>query len=71
MGWCSGTFIFDRMADFILDTDKSDDEKYWALKALAEALEEQDWDCQSDSNYYDHPVVQKVFKSLHPHWFEE
>ena len=70
MGWCSGTLIFDRVADFVLDTDKPDDEKYRVLKALVEALEDQDWDCQSDSIYYVHPIVQQIFKSLHPRWFE-
>lgn len=68
MGWCSGTEIFDRMTQFILKTSMSDEEKYEAIHALAESLEDQDWDCQSDSDYSDEPIVERVFKALHPDW---
>lgn len=68
MGWCSGTDIFDDMAGFILGISATDDEKAEILTTLINSLEDQDWDCQSDSNYWDDPIVQRVFKELHPDW---
>lgn len=70
MGWCSGTEIFDSMVEALDKVSNDEDVKFILLVTLTVALEQQDWDCHSDSNYYDYPVVQKVFKSLHPHWFD-
>ena len=69
MGWCSGTEIFDQIAAIIL-SDKPLDKKA-TLKTVIKSLEDGDWDCQQDSAYYDHPLVQEAMKELHPHWFEE
>lgn len=69
MGWCSATRIFDSVAGVLLD-DKDIDKKE-ALETLIAALEDGDWDCQGDSDYYDHPLVQEIFKELHPNWFDE
>jgi len=69
MGWCSGTEVFDQIAEIVL-SDKPLDKKA-TLKAVIDSLENSDWDCQSDSAYYDHPLVQEVFKEMHPHWFED
>lgn len=71
MGWCSGTEIFDAVVSFVLKTDASDDEKSSLLKTLADALENHDWDCQQDSDHYEHPIVQRVMHELHPDWYEE
>lgn len=71
MGWCSGTVIFDDMARFVLAQPASDDDKFATLRALAVSLQNEDWDCESDSRYYNHPIVQRVMKDLHPDWFEE
>ena len=68
MGWCSGTEIFDVAVGILLERKKADKE---IIKALAEILEEHDWDCQCDSTYWDEPLVQEVFRELHPKWFEE
>lgn len=70
MGWCSATRIFDSVAAALLDEESKTD-VHSVLKELAIALEDSDWDCQCDSDYYDHPVVEGVFKDLHPYWFEE
>lgn len=67
MGWCSATIIFDKVVGALLD----DKDKKEAIKALIEALEDNDWDCQSDSDYFDHPLIKEIFKELHPSWFEE
>lgn len=70
MGWCSGTEVFDSVAAALLDEGNEVD-LHSVLKEVILALEYSDWDCQSDSSYYEHPVVQKVMKELHPNWFEE
>lgn len=67
MGWCSGTEIFDAVVPAILG-DEIDKKK--TLAALICALEDLDWDCQGDSSYYGHPLVQEVMRELHPRWFE-
>lgn len=71
MGWCSATDIFDRVAQFVLKTNHTDDEKYEILYALAEELERHDWDCQGDSDYFDEPIVRRVFKALGHDWIDE
>lgn len=68
MGWCSATIIFDQIAAALLDDKPMD--KRAALKALIEALEDGDWDCQQDSEYWEHPLVQEIMRERHPRWFE-
>jgi hypothetical protein len=70
MGWCSGTYIFDSVASIILDEGKEFSKKE-ILKELINALEERDWDCERESAYFDHPLVQEIFKELKPYLFEE
>ena len=69
MGWCSGTGLFDEICELLLD------EKGVHLVdrfvALIKSFESDDWDCQFDSGYYDHSVVNQAFRKLHPDWFEE
>lgn len=62
MGWCSGTYIFDRICDELLETEVIN--KKEMLKILIETLWEHDWDCESDSEYYLHPTVMKAFDEL-------
>jgi len=69
MGWCSATVIFDVVAEHILSDAPID--KKAILLLIANILEDGDWDCQQDSVYYEHPLVQEIMKELHPHWFEE
>jgi len=70
MGWASGVEIFDVVAGALLD-DKKEINKKKVLKSLINVLEDGDWDTQNDSDYYDHPLVQEIFKELHPNWFED
>lgn len=70
MGWCSATQIFDSVAAALLDEESKND-VHSVLKELVIALEDNDWDCQCDSDYYEHPVVQSIMKELHQRWFEE
>ena len=63
MGWCSATEIFDAVAGALLNEGpkKSPEE---ILKFLAEVLQDNDWDCELDSEYSNHPVVRKIFIEL-------
>ena len=69
MGWCSATEIFDTVAEALLSDEPVD--KKEALMTLAETLRDNDWDCEQDSEYWDHPIVQEIFKELEPEWFED
>lgn len=67
MGFCSGTDIFDPIAGEILRADWIlDENKRSLIKALVKALYSHDWDCEGDSYYYDHPIVQQVLRELNP-----
>ncbi len=68
MGWCSATIIFDNVCDGLLGEGKEKQTPEQVIRALAAALEDGDWDCQQESAYWDHPVVRKVMKELHPYW---
>jgi hypothetical protein len=68
MGWCSGTEIFDKTVAVVLAMDIGEDNQKRIIRALADAMEDHDWDCQDDSRYYDDPLVSEVFYELHPEW---
>lgn len=69
MGWCNGTEIFDVVCAGLLEDPPASKEEI--LKDLIEVLEDEDWDCQNESAYFEHPLVQAAFKDLHPNWFED
>jgi len=69
MGWCSATYIFDGIMSAFLKDDKIDKKEF--IKQTIIELENGDWDCQQDSAYYEDPLVQEIFKELHPTWFEK
>lgn len=72
VGWCSGTSIFDGVMKYLLvDSNLSEATKLSLIRELVISLEDQDWDCQSSSDYWNDPLVQKVFVELHPDWFSE
>lgn len=57
MGWCSATGIFDGVAEVIIDNEAiPEPERVKVLAGLYKALTDEDWDCQSDSRYYEHPL---------------
>lgn len=65
MGWCSGTKVFDDVIRVCREElELSSGQEYTLFMALARSLDEMDWDCHSDSAYYDDPVVQRVFRAL-------
>lgn len=68
MGWCSGTEIFDTVCKGLLSEEPKNTKEL--LRDLVVVMEDYDWDCQSDSDFWDHPLVQEVMRELHPTWFE-
>lgn len=64
MGWCSATIIFDNVCDALIGEGNAKLEPREALKALALALLDGDWDCESDSAYWDHPIVKSVMLEI-------
>ena len=73
MGRCSATDVFDPVCEAILDEKILivRPARLYLITKLIEALDNYDWDCHTDSRYYDHPLVQQALKELHPDWFEE
>ena len=69
MGWCSATEIFDHVAGVLLGEDTKDPKE--VLTELAWVLRDRDWDCEQESRYYDHPVVQEVMKEVFPQWSDD
>lgn len=69
MGWCSATEIFDTVVSALVDEDLPDVET--TIKQLINALEDGDWDCQTDSDYWDHPIVRKCFEAVSPELFDD
>lgn len=68
MGWCSGTDVFDHMMFVIKKTDITDEQRQCLIQCLIVALQNQDWDCESDSDYWRDPLVRKAFKEVCPKW---
>lgn len=70
MGWGSATVIFDNVCKSLLKVDKPLTVEETICSLVIE-LENADWDCQQDSDYWNHPIVQKIMRKLHPNWFED
>ena len=82
MSWCSGTAVFDVICEAVftqkhIDKDKIEESKISSvdiksiLKKVIIELEAMDWDCQQESDFWDIPIVQEIFKELHPDWFKK
>ena len=63
MGWCSATLIFDAVAEGLLEKEPKRTPKE-ILKFLFQTLGDMDWDCQEDSKYWNHPIIQEIVKEL-------
>lgn len=61
MGWCSGTSIFDSMMEIVLEYVPEDKQMEVAEK-IAEPLWDGDWDCESDSEYWNSHLVHIMHK---------
>jgi len=71
MGNCSITPVYDDVAKVVLLADIPDTVKHDILKALINAMEDQDWDCQSDSLFYGEPTFESIMEELHPEDYED
>lgn len=71
MGWCSGTEIFDVAAEAILDSNKNKQWQKDSLTSIIIVLQGQDWDCECESAYWDHPIVQEIFRELDPELYDD
>lgn len=78
MGWTGGTPIFDAVAKIVLDPAFNfvngaviDQVKLDILKALVKALGDEDWDTESESDYWNHPIVQRAFREAFPGLYED
>lgn len=71
MGWSSGTRIFDAVVTAVLSEEPF--EKKDVILAVIGALEDGDWDCQNDSPYWNHPLVQEALKEsgYYDEWEDE
>jgi len=72
VGWCSGTEVIDKIMDEVLESSAIDDSTYRRniIAVTIKALWDHDWDCESDSEYFDHPLVHDVLLELDPEMFE-
>lgn len=70
MGWCSGTEIFDTVVSDILSSTLQEHSKVNMIVNLINALQDNDWDCETDSKYYKHYVVNIAFRKVRPEWFD-
>lgn len=69
MGWNNGTIVFDAICEVILDDDYND--KKEAIKKIIQVLDDMDWDCHNESDYWKHPIVVESMKEIHPEWFDD
>lgn len=66
MGWTGGSDILDTVVKFLLTTDLSNSQKKKCIKALIQVLYDHDWDTENESKYFNHPLVNKIFRELNP-----
>ncbi len=60
MGWCSGTYPFDAVAAWMIETIKDENQLREGLVILRDSLQNQDWDCEGDTDHAAHPIVREV-----------
>lgn len=53
MGWCSATNIFDTVIEAAYKLQPDDKAMIAFAKTLRDVLENGDWDCQQESDFYD------------------
>lgn len=70
MGWSSATEIFDAVVDGILSTKATDIEKKVVIKILIRELLSKDWDCESESDFFNHPLVKECFIEIDKRYVE-
>lgn len=71
MGWCSGTEVFDDIVAVILKENIEEESAILIISKLAKCLIDQDWDCECDSAYFDHPIVRQSFLMVDKKYYSE
>ena len=67
MGWASGSSVMDKIIAALSYHIKDDTVRYQLYKLLIKALEQQDWDTQTESLGYD-IMFDAALDSIHPNW---
>jgi len=52
MGWCSGTELFDRVLELLIEARQNHIAWDTLTEDLVRAFQQHDWDCESDSEYW-------------------
>jgi len=68
MGWCRGTEVFDDICEAILDSKLEGSE---LIEEVIYILQANDWDCELESEYVEHPIVKDIFIKMYPDYYEE
>lgn len=63
MGWASGNYIFDPVAQTLIASNAPDDLKTNVLEVLIGALQDSDWDTEGESllTFADDPAIVAAF----------
>lgn len=70
MGWCSGTNILDNVIEKLAAMNLPEEQQLEIVTVLIKAMEDNDYDCHSDSRYYGTPIMDKAMIAL-GHEFDE
>jgi hypothetical protein len=71
MGWCSATRLFDSIVSDLKLTNIDDKHFHTVVWNLICELEDMDWDCQSESDFWEDEQVRGIFKEMNPTWFAD
>jgi len=61
------TEIFDTVINVLVEDDEEVD-KETLIKELINILEAFNWIAPRKSDFFDHPLVEKCFRDIHPDW---
>ncbi len=64
MGWASGCHVFDSLAEAILDCDFSDAQKQYLIEKIICALQDNDWDTETEISYLDNKIVRNAYVAM-------
>lgn len=61
MGWCSATGIFDAVLDELTAQEVEPEVLTGVAETLYDVLTSQDWDCESDSRYFNTLLIEIMY----------
>ena len=68
MGWHFDMCAFYPVVKAVLEQDAPKEQKIDVIKSLITALQDADWDCETDTDYLKHQWVRRAFKETCPSW---